>query len=208
MLGLPEWAAGALFTATLGLTTGLLMLGVRRTLARRQEAGARTSDRVDSLLDLSAMLQESEAFFQDQNYKARELLKRTRANHHGVVAEGLGFDETFHRLHPQFTDDERELFDLIRSMTKVALFGVNRRMKDWLEDSPEFLVDRSDAFSALSGELARLQEHLGLWLAKYDVFLQQETRSLVYLGDEKQHGAAFPSALEPELRRVLEDLEG
>ena len=183
------------------------MLGVRRTLARRREASGQISERRDRLRDLAAMLQESESFFRDQNYKARDLLRRMQRERPGAVDASLGFDETFHRLHGEFTADERELFDLIRSMTKVALHGVNRRMKDWLEDNSPLLVDASDAYSALAGELRRLQEHLGLWLAKYDLFLAQETRSLVYLGDEKQHGTAFPQGLEPELGRVLAALE-
>jgi hypothetical protein len=154
---------------------------------------------------LAALLKESGTLFTDQNYKARRLMRRLEIRLGNEVPAHLGFDETFYRLFSRFEPEERELHGLIRSTTMNSLRRVNSLMGEWLDRNLDFR--RSDKSSPdreeLAIELEELRLHLNQWQDKYAAHMEDQRRCLVYLDDEKKHGAGFPKNLEPVLRRVL-----
>jgi hypothetical protein len=61
--------------------------------------------------------------------------------------------------------------------------------------------------SHLEADLFLLRGHLIEWFNKYEnIFKPNERRSLVYLGDEKEHGIPFPNDLDNDLTEVLEEM--
>ncbi len=86
-----------------------------------------------------------------------------------------------------------------------SLRRVNSAMSEWLNRNLEFR--RSDISSQdrkrLAEQLSILQLHLNQWHDKFEAHMNDPKRCLVYLHDEKKHGAGFPQDLETILSRVL-----
>jgi hypothetical protein len=123
--------------------------------------------------------------------------------------KSLGYDEIFHASHRLLTNDEMELFKLIRGTTMTTLHDTNSKMKSWIEDHSEFVFDQqpNEPRVQLSKKLVELRAHLAAWLDKYAVWIpNDETRALVYLDDEKGHGPPFPENVEAAVDDVLRAL--
>jgi len=79
----------------------------------------------------------------------------------------------------------------------------------WIQDDSYFKAQNGEGpLGKLAGELAKLELHLILWLAKYEAWIPEfKAHALVYLADEKKHGVGFPSGIDeliPPAQAVLE----
>lgn len=147
--------------------------------------------------ELSALLDESRSLFEDQNFKARRLMKLLRTRLGTELEDGQGFDETFFLAFDQLTEDEREIHSLIRSTTLNSMRRVNEELRAWLDRNVDLRrkTETGDARGRLAAELAKLRLHLNQWHDKYAVYMADERRCLVYLADEKKQGTGFPKGL-------------
>jgi len=162
--------------------------------------------RLDSLMELSNLLDESYSVFVSQNNQVKRLLRMLRENHGEVVPEGLGYDETFSIMFDRFTNDEAELQKIIRSTTMHSQRRLNQTMSKWLQRAHAF--KRSDQPRPqrllLSEQLRALELHLNQWHDKYEALIPDDPkRSLVYLADEKGHGVRFPQGLKNAVDEVI-----
>ncbi|HEV2855275.1 MAG TPA: hypothetical protein VHC97_20945 [Thermoanaerobaculia bacterium] len=196
-----DWLNEAIVGAVFALL-GYVGRALHEHLKIRREAKKNVAD---ELQKLSVLLEESDALFKDQNFKARRLLTLLERRLADRVPSNLGFDEAFFRMYEQLNDDEKELHSLIRSITVTSLVRVNSDMSEWLRRNAAIRQGTASdpKYQRLVEELSNLQFHLNLWHAKYAVHMNDPKRCLVYLADEKQQGTRFPPELEPALAAVL-----
>lgn len=170
---------------------------------KKQEAAIA---RLDSLKELSVLLDESYSIFRSQNDQAQRLQGVLQQNHPKQIPKELGYDETFFMMFDRFTADEAELQKLIRSTTINSQRRVNQDMRVWLQRAHAF--KRADQPNPqrvrLSEELRALELHLNQWHDKYEAWIPADPkRSLVYLRDEKGHGSGFPEGLKKAVDDVI-----
>jgi len=191
-------------TGTALAAAGLVLGYVYKPRAGKREKARRDREKqCDQLRALEVMLGESRTIFVDQNARARALMKRLRARLPDRVTPD-GFEANFRRLHADFDDDERELFDLLRGTTTSSLHSVNSRMRDWLQANMWARDAGNAELADLPAELDHLQRHLDGWLDKYNAMVPQNpTVALVYMADEKKHGLGFPRDLDAALEAAL-----
>jgi hypothetical protein len=201
-----EWLWGALATALLGLVAFLFKRFVLEPSDRRKEE---SNKRSRALNDLKFLLTLSGDAFINQNFKAQTLLRSIRDNHKEIPTQSkegrsLGYDEIFHRAYSVLTKEEMEIFNLIRGTTLYSMRNANEKMFRWIEEHPEFLNNSRDIPESrdFAEDLGLLREHLDEWLSKFASWMKDDTRSLVYLGDEKKHGPEFPKRIEQSLAAV------
>ncbi|WP_128546558.1 hypothetical protein [Larkinella soli] len=194
---IPDWLANAFF-AFLGFFGKLLFDNFKAQRKNRKDV-------FDEMYKLKTLLSESESIFHDQNYKAKQLMKLLTSRIPQETPNSLGFDETFHRLYEKFTPEERELFSLIRSTTMNSLKRVNEEMMVWLKKNEIYKLNNlSDSkWAILEAQLNLLRTHLNQWHDKFNAFMNDERRCLVYMADEKRQGIRFPQELEPALDQIL-----
>jgi hypothetical protein len=162
--------------------------------------------RLDSAVELAALLDESFSIYESQNHQAQRLLQMLQGNHGGEVPEGLGYDETFFRLFDRFTSEEAELQRLIRSTTMHSQRRLNESMSKWLQNAPAFKKgDQPNPQRVRFREqLRELELHLNQWHDKYEAVIPGDLkRTLVYLADEKGHGVGFPQGLKSAVDEVI-----
>lgn len=155
------------------------------------------------------LLDDAWGLFVSQNDQRGRLYRSVRVNHAAQIAGLRGYDEIFYAAYDHMTPRERELFALVRGMTRHAVHQTNSRIRQWIEEHPvaELLPTRTPAVDELERQIRLLELHLAQWFSKYEaVFLPDEKRALVYLGDEKSHGQAWPRGLEPAVDVVLAEL--
>ena len=159
------------------------------------------------------MLEVSFEVFRNQNYQAQTLLNSIKKIHTEIPVAGpdgkhLGYDEVFHRSYSVLTQDEMELFVLIRGATITTMHKFNTDMQFWLEGHSEFVhnAQPDQARAQLRDELIKLRTHLNRWLEKFAGWMEDKTRSLVYMADEKSHGPEFPKHIDGAISNVLRTL--
>lgn len=156
-----------------------------------------------------ALLDEAWGVFINQNNQRGRLYDMIRANHPDQMGRRRGYDDLFYHVHDQLTPEEKELFVVVRGMTKHAAHRTNGRIRDWIETHPlaELLPQRTPAAIDLEQQMNLLAIHLEQWFAKYEeVFLPDEKRTLVYLGDEKSHGQPWPRGIEQAVDVMIAEL--
>jgi hypothetical protein len=171
--------------------------------------------RVHALRELQSLLARSSEAFRNQNSRARTLLDSIKLNHPEIAisdphGKSLGYDEIFSKSYRVLTTEEEELFKLIRGTTATTLRDTNKKMRKWLDDHPEFVLGEqpNEPRARLAKKLVELRVHLGEWLGKFSEWIPtNETRALVYLGDEKGHSPPFPEDLEGSVKEVLRTLD-
>ena len=79
------------------------------------------------------------------------------------------------------------------------------RLLEWLHDDGYFKSCRGNGpLGKLAKSLGDLEVHLVMWKAKYEVWIpHQPAHSLVFLNDEKKHGAGFPTAIDALVKSIL-----
>ncbi len=189
---------GALLAA-LGYISKLAIEGLVKFKAARQGKKRR-------LQELEGLLEASHGIFLIQNSQARRLLTLLRKNHPDETSGVVGFENTFSQLHPKFTDEEKVLHGLIRSITETSMKKVNHDLAEWLRN--DHIYKTSLNRSGYRGKLARMlrdaELHLALWEAKYEYWIPNNPEhALVYLDDEAHHGVPFPQGVEKVVAKLL-----
>ena len=189
LTSIPGWLGAAAVGAVIAAAGYVGRLIVETYSARH----LRDSQRVASLGQLLALLTASKAVFIAQlklRNKLDELL-RTR----GVASE-RSYERRFTSAYSSFTQEERELHDLIRSYTEHGLFGLNRAQLDWLQSDTYFRAPQRKVPLEIRGELLALEAHLLVWLAKYEAWITDHAEhALVFVDDELKHGPGFRPGL-------------
>jgi hypothetical protein len=173
-------------------------------LIKAQRAGRRA--RLARLQELAALLQESGDAFGSQIAMARRLTEMLVKNHADAMPEEtLGYNRTFARLYPCFSDAERDLFLVIRGLTRDAVRRANDRMSAWLRENDDVLrLEDSFVGPDLAARLRVLRQHLSEWHALFLATQNDEKRSLVFLDDEFQTGTGFPRGIEDLVEAAVE----
>jgi len=199
---LPEWLGGAVIgaiIAALGYVAKLIFDGVMAAYQARNARLAR-------LVELQSLLRVGNSCFKTQILQATRLMGLIKQNHSDLKL-GDGREDTIAKTYSQFTPEEKELHEIIRSMTVNALGPVNQSQLEWLKKDTYFKVQPQGKgnLSELAKLLADLEAHLMLWHAKYKVWIPNTPEhALVYLADEKGHGIGFPSGLDEEVAKIIE----
>lgn len=158
------------------------------------------------LVQLSSMLSGMEKSFQVQKQHRETLREKIQTNHPDVEPLRIGetLDDYFTRAHAKMNDEERKLHAIIRSITVYSLCPLNRSVLKWLQEDDYFKGAQEEKLRPLSAPLAQLEVHLLLWLAKYEVWMQDERRALVYVSDEDKHGVEFPYGIETLVQTAID----
>jgi hypothetical protein len=198
-------------SAVLGLLTGALVaaLGYVGKLVvesvqhwRAEQARSRVR-----LHQLKALLRASHTAFLVQNDLAVRLARQVQARFPDEAPARQGFEQLFAHYHDRFTVEEADVHRVIRGYTDHALHPLNEALLHWLRDDAEYRITQGKTGKAaeLALLLNRLDEHVILWLAKYEAWLpDQPAHALVYLDDEERHGVGFPRGLDDAVDEVLE----
>jgi len=151
------------------------------------------------LLQLRSLLNAGKAAFDIQNELAIQLEKSLHSNQN--FADGIGYDDVFAKNFGMFTNDQKELHNIVRGYSEYALFPINSATQKWLTEDTYF-KGRADTLARV---LSQLEAHITLWLAKYAVWLKDKPQhALVYLEDEKKHGLGFPHEVDALVKQALE----
>src|SRR6476619_4832755 len=169
---MPEWVGEAVLgaiTAAVGYLGKSVHDDLKSRRASRQAA-------VEQLRLLKSLLDESWSIFQSQNYQARTLMELVKMNHADTFQPGLGFDETFRRLYPSFSEEERELHALIRSTSINSMHRLNTELRAWIRTNDVYKREPqpSPGRIALARELQMLELHLNQWHDKYEALIPSD----------------------------------
>jgi hypothetical protein len=107
------------------------------------------------------------------------------------------FELLFQELHPKFDEEEKRLCQILRGITKNALYKRNTAVLKLLDDHPQY-------YSELTTWRA-LREHLELWLSKYEELMPREDTCLIYVGVEENK--PFPQSIDEEIAKKISQLE-
>lgn len=201
----PEWLGTAVAGAVIA-ALGYVGKTVADTVGRWRKARAKERVR---LLQLASLLRASRTIFLSQ----RDLVKRLQNSLNERLptkpAPGMGYERQFSESYAFFTDEERELHKLIRSMTEHGLRPLNLAMSQWLDGDIKYrnATDAGTLQGRLAVKLNQLDAHLRLWNAKYAAWIPEyPEHALVYLADEEKHGLGFPPGLDQAVAEVLGDV--
>jgi hypothetical protein len=175
-------------------------VGPAPTADPRREAALAELRRFKALLD------EGRQTYLRHNEQRGRLWRMIHQNHAEIPAY-KGYDDLFYKMYDRLSDDEMELFKIVRGNTRIGTHRVNGRIRDWADshDARIMFPESSPAVDALEGQLMELRIHLAEWFAKYEeTFLPDPKRTLVYLGDEKRQGTRWPPGLDRAVAAVLE----
>jgi hypothetical protein len=193
--------AGAALFGAIGYT-------VRSVHGWRNGIAERHAQMVGRLQSLAALLRTSGSIFEAQAEQRNRLHSLVREKPEVKAVAEQGYEAIFASAYGTFTDAEKELHGLIRSMTVNAVRPVNSALSSWLDEDSYFKTVTAPLKDAekLSRWLHQLELHLTLWHAKYDYWMEDPRHSLVYLGDEADHGVPFPRGIEKVVDEALREL--
>jgi len=107
----------------------------------------------------------------------------------------MQFEKYFSYYFEQLSDEEKFVFDQIRSMTEVGLYENNQKTVEILKNNPEIIT--------LIQGTKELREHLEFWLNKYNgIFQQRQDMCILYVGVED--GVPYPIEVNKNLKAWLE----
>ena len=155
-----------------------------------------------SLVRLQSLLLASQRVFFLQTKARNALCAEFEATDPSLAR--LPFDEVLARGYASATENQKMAHGLIRQYTISAVRPLNRAMSDWLAADDYYkLGTHTGDLKALSLSLRTLDAHLILWQAKYDHWIpDRPERALVYMADENEHGAGFPTGIEDLVGRL------
>jgi len=111
----------------------------------------------------------------------------------------IEYDEFFRRFFKKMTVDEKALFDWIRAITKDQMKEGNAKALAVLERHRQLLVHYP--------RLVELQQHLRVWLNKYDrIFSRHKDMCVLYVGFGD--GVGYPRGLHAEMEEALTNARG
>jgi hypothetical protein len=193
----PEWMTTAPIIAALIAAIGYVAklvieeLGKWRTI--RTERRAR-------LVTLQSLLFASRRVFEIQNTLVQKLCDELDKNHPGLYDS---YDQILSACYPLLTPSQKDLHGVIRAYTISAMRPLNDAMVQWLATDRYFTGNLgTGAKDDLASSLQTLEAHLLLWRAKYDFWIvSHPDKAIVYMADEDQHGAGFPTGIEDIIAR-------
>lgn len=189
------------------LTAALAALGYMGRQLFEWIASVRTANaaRHAKLAQLSSLLRATQVAFLIQNDHAKRLKSLIGSNHVDASGAGGGYERLFASVFPDFTDEERELHGIIRTITVNALRPTNQALLDWVREDTIFKGHRRGPIGQLARMLSDLEAHLLLWHAKYETWIPDKPHhALVYMADEEAHGLGFPKGIDKAVERALE----
>jgi hypothetical protein len=162
-------------------------------------------ERRTHLIELQSLLRSTKVSFEIQHAHTQRLLSMLRARMPGLDVSG-GYDQAFAQSWSAMVPEEKELHSLIRSITINSVRPGNSALVVWFSRDSFFKAQygRRDALGVLADELGQMQIHVILWNAKYEMWIPDHPEhALVYMADEKSHGARFPVGLDSTVAKVL-----
>ncbi|MBW8014838.1 MAG: hypothetical protein FVQ82_01505 [Planctomycetes bacterium] len=202
----PDWF-GRYALATLAAVGGFLGKTivdlVRSARGKKQHYHA-------ELVQLQNLLNESWEIFATQNRLAQRLLGRLRNRNLGDTDGMIGYEKIFSKAFDSFTEEEKDLHEVIRGITKTSMFRVNQQMKEWCKRNNALKAGRLSISNIddVSTKIKQMEHHLDLWLSKYHVWIEgHENHALVYMDDEHKHGIGFPKGINEIIDLAIEELE-
>lgn len=202
---IPDYVATAIIAAIFA-TLGFF---ARKFYDQIEELWAKRKNTIKKLQQLNVLLDESKSIFDNQDYLVRRLNSLLKNEFGDETTDWKGYDETFFRMYPVMTDEQIELFSLIRGCTMNSMRRVNEELLHWIKDNSVIELSERKLLNSekFNTQLAQLKKHLNLWFDKYEaVFKLNERRSLIYLADEKEHGIGFPRDLKTTLDSILAEV--
>jgi hypothetical protein len=110
---------GSMWETLITLAAGVAGYFARSAVELINARRARRRARLARLQELAALLQESGEAFRSQIAMARRLMEMLTQSHaEEMPDETLGYSRTFARFYPSFSDAERDLFLVIRGLTR------------------------------------------------------------------------------------------
>jgi hypothetical protein len=155
---------------------------------------------------LLSLLNGSAAVFRIQAELRDRLFKSVRDRNPDFSKIQSGYDAVFSAAFSGMNDEERQLHTVIRAYTVNGLKPLNEAISQWLQVDTEFKLARSrrSMHVILATQLAALEPHLLMWLAKYAAWIPDTpAHALVYLDDEEVHGVPFPRGIERTIEQAL-----
>ena len=182
----------------IALAAGLVGYLARSIVEWVRARHAKSHARLARLEELADVLQESKEAFRSQIGMAGRLIDLLAADHAADMPDAsLGYNRTFAHFYPSFTDAERDLFLVIRGLTRGTVRDTNTRMSEWLRENADVLRLEDPFVGPELAELLRsLRQHLSEWHALFLATRDDDRRSLVFLADEFQTGTGFPTGIE------------
>jgi hypothetical protein len=141
-------------------------------------------------------LRASHDLFIDQ-CKIRNRLLRS-LGHDPKTFDWEKLEETLANAYTDMNNEQRNLFDFIRSITENSLFKRNGEMLALLKKNPDY-------FDELP-EFQLLQSHLELWCSKFEAFLKpRQDYCLIYVGVKEKK--PFPTQIEEKVDQAIKDMD-
>ncbi len=198
-LASPEWFGAAILGALIAALTyasTVLINSITNFIETRRQRRA-------ELVRLQALLRTARVSYLVQQEKADTLC--ASISQRIQIPSGRGREEAISKNFLSLTDDERELHGIIRAMTEHMLRPTNEALLDWVRKDTFYKTQRREGLHRdLAQNLAWLEIHLLMWLAKYEVWIPPHPHhALVYLYDEKEHGIEFPHGLDLVVNRLI-----
>lgn len=206
----PEWLAVALVTAalaSLGFIGKQLHEWIVTVNAARRSRRAR-------LVTLLSLLNGTAAVRRVQVELRAQLFTAVTGRPPGLSEKNeREVEAVFAAAFPHMSTDQRQLHSVIRGYTIHGLKPLNEAMSQWLQSDTEFklarartriLPGRRRVYLKLASQLAALEPHLLMWLAKYALSMPDRwEHAIVYLNDEDKHGVPFPEGIDHTIAQVL-----
>lgn len=150
-------------------------------------------DTASLLRRILSNLKDTDAAFEIQTRRRNLLVQHVQARL--GITERLSYEKFFFRTYDRLDDEERFEFQQIRGLTQGTMQERNRDTLQILNATPALL-------DAVPG-LARLREHLVVWVNKYDqVFVQTPKMCILYAGVED--GVPFPTGIEQQIADYMQ----
>ena len=198
----PDWLGAAVIGAVVAALGYVGKLIIESWQGIREAQNARRA----RLVELQSLLRAAWVSFAVQNNHAKRLLSMIREKHPDLIETEEGYERTFSKAYKAFTQDEKELHAIIRSITVHSLRPTNQSLSNGLKNDTYFKAQKlsKGILGELAGKLSVLEAHLILWHAKYETWIPDTPEhSLVYLADEEEHGIGFPSGIDEVVRKAL-----
>lgn len=147
--------------------------------------------------EMRVHLRASHDLFIDQCRIRNRLLRSL--GHEPKTFDWEKLEETLSEAYPNLNSEQRNQFDLIRSITENSLFKRNEEMLALLDKNP-------DCFHELP-EFQLLQGHIELWRSKFEALLKtRQDYCLVYVGVKEKK--PFPAEIDDKVEQAIKQMEG
>lgn len=198
---IPEWLGAAI----IGAVFATVSFFARDFIDRRKTKHTVMANNITNLKTLHRLLTIQKRVYDLQCIQRDNLKRNLKLQFPDEIKKFVGFEEKFEGLFDKMSSSDRETHLIIRSQTKGALFPLNKKIKRLAQKIDLNLLKlnqkEKDDLKIL---LEELDLHLNLWLAKYEEWIPDNPKhSLVYLGDEKEHGVPFPKGIENAIANIL-----